>query len=195
MSEVGKDNGLLEKLSDGELARAFGKGSEAAFEELYHRYRQQLYAFLNHLTGDPVFADELFEDSWLRVIDKIDRYRDDGKFSAWLFRVARNIFHDRLRQRKRRAEVTLDTGLDGMEEVSSAADPQEIMSQRDIGREIAAALQMLPPDQREVFLMRHQELSFKEIADIQKCPLNTVLSRMQYALRSLRKLLHGIYQD
>ena len=89
------------ELSDSELIKAFGEGDHAAFETLYHRYRRQLYGFLSNLIpGNPAEVDEVFEETWLRVIDKLPKYRDDGKFSAWLFRVSRNLFIDRVRRNR-----------------------------------------------------------------------------------------------
>lgn len=182
-----------EKLSDAQLIKSFRNGNEAAFEILYERYRQRLYAFLNHLTGNSGDADEVFEETWIRVIDKLDKYRDDGKFSAWLFRVARNIFWDKCRRRKRNGEVEFDESFAINEEFGSAnSDPSLVVNSGDVGREVAAALQLLTPEQREVFLLRYEDVPFKEIADIQKCSINTVLSRMQYALRSLRKTLRNV---
>ena len=89
-----------EPLEDKELIKLFIKGDDTAFETLYYRYRKNLYAFLNNMTYDQSVADEIFEDTWLKVINNIGKYRDDGKFSAWLFRVARNIFYDRCRRKK-----------------------------------------------------------------------------------------------
>ena len=82
------------------LIHAYAKGDDKAFETLYHRYRRQLYGFLRNLTGNPSVADEIFEETWVKVIDKLPSYRDDGKFSAWLFRVGRNLFIDHIRREK-----------------------------------------------------------------------------------------------
>ena len=86
---------------DGELIAAFVRGDEKAFEQLYGRYKRQLYGFLNNLiTDNPAEVDEVFEETWLRVLDKLPGYRDEGRFSAWLFRIGRNIFIDRLRKNR-----------------------------------------------------------------------------------------------
>lgn len=179
----------LEDRSDPELIGAFLVGDEAAFEALYERYKRQLYAFLNHLSGNAGVADEIFSETWLRVIDKLQRYRDDGRFSAWLFRIARNLFNDRCRRLKRRAEVALNDEAPPPVAAPVWDDPREFLANCELGEEIADALQKLPDDQREVFLLRYEDFSFKEIAAMQNCSINTVLSRMQYALRALRKRL------
>ena len=86
---------------DGALIAAFVRGDERAFEQLYGRYKRQLYGFLNNLIVDnPAEVDEVFEETWLRVLEKLPRYRDEGRFSAWLFRIGRNIFIDRIRKNR-----------------------------------------------------------------------------------------------
>lgn len=175
---------------DAELLAEFCRGDEKAFETLYHRYRQLLYGYLNNLCGgNGAEADEVFEETWLRVIEKAPGYRDDGKFSAWLFRISRNIFIDRLRRNKPERFVDADVES-AMEDPVTEFSPERELGAADTRTLIARALAELPPEQREVFLLREEEeLSFREIADIQECSLGTVLSRMRYALKNLRNFL------
>ena len=175
------------------LIHAFCAGDEYAFEVLYHRYRKQLYGFLKNQCGNPSLADELFELTWLRVIDKLPAYRDNGKFSAWLFRIGRNIFFDHLRKEKHMSDA-LRLDDEAVQEVTGqkSREPDFILNNEDLGKMLTSALQGLPPEQREVFLLRQQEMSFREIARIQNCSINTVLGRMQYALKSLRKIIQDI---
>ena len=184
-----------EDWSDMELIRSFTRGDERAFETLYFRYRRQLYGFLSHLIGNPAEVDEVFEESWLRVIEKLPQYREEGRFSAWLFRLSRNLFIDRLRRDARHAgNVPLDAGR--MPEVPgpAAVRPERNLDSAELEEALRRAVEALPSEQREVFLLRQQEFSFKEIATIQKCPVNTALGRMQYALKSLRRMLREIDQ-
>ena len=179
--------------SDAELLSGFCQGDEKAFETLYHRYRKLLYGYLNNLCGgNTAEADEVFEETWLRVIHKAPDYRDDGKFSAWLFRISRNIFIDRLR--RNRPEMVAEVEVEHvLEDAATEFSPEREAGAADLKRMIAQALAELPPEQREVFLLREEEeLSFREIAEIQGCSLGTVLSRMRYALKSLRSFLTGI---
>lgn len=184
-----------EALSDAGLIRAYLKGDEKAFEVLYYRYRKPLYGFLNNLTaGNSSEADEVFAETWLRVIDKLPKYNDSGKFSAWLFRISRNIFIDRLRHNKPERFVTID-GDDQIEIMAGSSEfsPDREIGAGDISKEIYRALTSLQPEQKEVFLLREEaELSFKEIAEIQQCSIGTVLSRMRYALKKLRLILRNI---
>ena len=176
------------------LIRAYADGDDKAFETLYYRYRKPLYGYLNNLAGNNYAeVDEIFAETWLRVIDKLPKYQDSGKFSAWLFRVSRNIFIDRLRHNKPDKFITLD-GEDSMElSETTAFSPDRELGTGDISKAISFALDQLQPEQKEVFLLREEaELSFKEIAEIQQCSLGTVLSRMRYALKKLRYFLSNI---
>ena len=179
--------------TDMDLVRDFSRGDEKAFEELYHRYDRQLYGYLNNMIGNASEADEVFEETWLRVIEKLPKYRDEGRFSAWLFRVARNLFIDRVRRKNpERNSISLDDDETLPVAASDAGSPERIADAGDLAEVIDAAIGGLPPELREVFLLRQQEVPFKEIALIQGCTINTVLSRMQYALRNLRKSLSQV---
>ena len=183
-----------EAFDDADLIKAYRKGDEKAFETLYYRYRKPLYGYLNNLAGgNGSESDEVFAETWLRVIDKLPKYQDSGKFSAWLFRIARNIFIDHLRHNKPEKFVTIDAE-DSSEVVEvTHVSPARQLGNRDISKAIARALESLQQEQKEVFLLREEgELSFKEIAEIQQCSLGTVLSRMRYALKKLRSFLENI---
>ena len=176
---------------DGALIAAFVRGDERAFEQLYGRYKRQLYGFLNNLIVDnPAEVDEVFEETWLRVLEKLPRYRDEGRFSAWLFRIGRNIFIDRIRK-NRNAAAAMELDAEEAPQVAGpmSMEPDQELELGEVGDVIAQAVERLPVEQREVFLLRQQELAFREIAVIQQCSINTVLGRMQYAIRSLRKII------
>lgn len=177
---------MMNEPDDMMLIRSYIAGDERAFEMLYRRYRKQLYGYLcNLLSGNTADADEIFEETWIKVINKLPSYRDQGKFSAWLFRVARNVFIDSVRKNSR-APLSLEA-----EELPEVPDwsqrPERGMEEKDSLKIIEEALSELPEEQREVFLLRQQYFSFKEISEIQVCSVNTVLGRMHYALRNLKK--------
>lgn len=179
--------------ADAVLIERFLRGEEAAFEALYNRYRRQLYAFLNNLIGPGAECDEVFEETWLKVIDKLPGYKDDGRFGAWLFRVGRNQFYDRLRRsRHERENLSLDVEEPPQVAAPTGYGPGERMELNEVEQLVNAAVAELPEELRETFLLRQQGVAFKEIAEIQQCSINTALSRMQYALRALRKALSGI---
>ena len=179
--------------ADGDLISAYLAGDESAFETLFFRYRKMLYGYLNNmLSGNQSEADEVFAETWTKVIEKLPRYRDVGKFSAWLFRLARNIFIDRLRRIHPERFVTMDDENSPDLPDGNSFSPDRTLGASETGVMIARALEQLPPEQREVFMMREQDISFKDIARIQNCTVNTALSRMRYAIRQLRIYLSGI---
>ena len=179
-----------------DMAALLGVSRASAYELVKEKGFPKLnvvYGYLNNLCGgNTAEADEVFEETWLRVIHKAPDYRDDGKFSAWLFRISRNIFIDRLR--RNRPEMVAEVEVEHvLEDAATEFSPEREAGAADLKRMIAQALAELPPEQREVFLLREEEeLSFREIAEIQGCSLGTVLSRMRYALKSLRSFLTGI---
>lgn len=180
----------MDEPDDMMLIKSYIAGNERAFEMLYRRYRNQLYGYLyNLLSGNNAECEEIFEETWIKVINKLPAYKDQGKFSAWLFRVARNIFIDRMRRNKH-CTVALESGE--LPEIPDwSRSPEKDLETHDTVRIIEDALAELPEDQREVFLLRQQSVSFKDIASIQECSVNTVLGRMHYALRNLRKIITG----
>lgn len=187
-------NSDYENLEDAALIRAYIAGNPKAFEVLYCRYRKPLYGFLNNLVGNyNSEADDVFSETWLRVIDKLPGYKDNGKFSAWLFRVARNIFIDRLRHNKPEKFTAIDSENSSIQDNITVFSPDRQMGTGEIAKMINEALDKLQPEQKEVFLLREEgELSFKEIAEIQGCAIGTVLSRMRYAMKNLRLFLKNI---
>ena len=177
-------------VSDNALIKAYLEGDGQAFETLYYRYRKQLYGYLrNLLSGSGIDADDIFEETWLKVIDKLPRYRDEGRFSAWLFRMAHNIFIDHIRKYKKHIMQSIDREDIPDLPAPDHRQPGQELENIELGREIEQAVQSLAKEQKEVFLLRQQELSFKEIAAIQNCSLNTVLSRMHYAIKKLKLFL------
>ena len=194
-------------LEDAELVRAFKGGDDAALGELIGRYRDRLYAYLRRLAGDDAGAEDMFQDTWVKVARGIGAYREDGRFSAWLFSVARNTAMDALR-RRRPGNVSLDAASEGdtmrhgvpvppgrpLSETISSAEPGPEASYEasESRRAIGAALAELSPEQREVFLLRHYSgMSFKEIADALGVPIGTVLARASRAAAKLRDKLAG----
>ncbi len=176
--------------SDGVLVKNYLAGDEAAFDALYERYKKPLYSYLNRFLGSGTNADDVFQQTWLKAIAKLPGYQSREKFFSWLSMIAHNLAVDSFRREKTAGELPLEDDAAAAIE----APPQEAwreMDSTELGQAISEALSSLTPDLREVFLLRNEGLSFKEIAEIQKCPLNTALGRMNYALKNLRKLLDG----
>ena len=180
-----------EQIADAVLIAAAKDGDERALEMLYERYRRPVYAFITRmLNGDSMTADDIFQNLWIKVLNKLSVYQEDGKFSAWLFRIARNQVLEHFRREKSRAKigkVTEDGELP--DQISSNNSPVSALAEKELRERLEQLLNELPIEQKEVFIMRQDNLSFKEIAEIQKCPLNTALGRMHNCLKFLRHKL------
>jgi RNA polymerase sigma-70 factor, ECF subfamily len=183
--------------SDQELVVRYRGGDVEALEQLVERYRKPMFGFILNLVGDGPEADEVFQEAWVRVIHTIGRYRE-GNFGGWLFRIARNLTVDH--HRRRRRLVSLDeTSPEGRHPAVELQDPGRSPAEEAAGREvrdrIAQAVRDLPPEQKEVFLLRVEgALPFREIAGVQGVSINTALARMQYALAKLRAALGPRYR-
>ena len=155
---------------------------------LYERYRRPVYAFISRtLNGDSMTADDIFQDLWIKVMNKISAYQEDGRFSAWLFRIAHNQVLEHFRREKSRSKIGKVTD-DGEipDQISNRFSPVSALAEKELSERLEALLNQLPPEQKEVFIMRQNNLSFKEIAAIQKCPVNTALGRLHNCLKFLR---------
>jgi len=177
--EVG-DEALVERLRGGDAA---------AGETLCKRHHEPLMRYLQRLVG-PQIAEELFQQTWLSVLEHIERFdaaSNAGAFKAWLFRIATNKANDHWRSGGRER-----TGRECLRLVTETLGPDA--SHRLEGQEMAAklqqALQQLPENQRQILLLRfYSDMKFVEIAEVLGCPLNTALGRVHKAILKLRQLM------
>ncbi|MFH1135984.1 MAG: RNA polymerase sigma factor [Pseudomonadota bacterium] len=184
------------QLSDEELMTAYVQGDEAAFEVLLKRFRQPLFGFLFRYLGRADRAEDVFQEVFFEVIRARKRYKPDFKFSAWIFRIARNRAVDRLRRDGFRDMESLDAGLDPRDENSDSRinnlagegpNPEEAAGGREFTLALEEIMAGLPPEQREVFWLKERSgLSLAEIADMTGAGQNTVKSRLRYALEKIR---------
>jgi len=182
------------RASDDDLMGFFIAGDKRAMEELFARYRRQVYSWLLRSSPDHSTAEDLYQDAWLRVIRGARGYRA-GNFRAWLWRIVRNAAADAAG--KMRPSLTLDAAAGAEGEEWSAVD--DVRDERLVGalermeaaerrERVAAAVAALPPEQREVVLLRTvAELGYREISETLGIPLGTALSRMRLAVERLRK--------
>lgn len=177
---------------DAERIRAYRNGDDSAFAALYRHYERPLYAFILRFNSTRSQADDLFQQTWLKIIKGLPNYDEQGKFSSWLFGIANNCCIDAVRKQKR--TLTTHPG-DRQQDVfesmpTESPDPEATTIQNEEKSMMEAALDLIPEEQRQVLLLRiHGEMPFKEIASLLNCPINTVLGRMHYAVRNLRKIL------
>lgn len=191
--------------ADEELLRRFNEGEAEAFELLVRRYERPLYNFILRSVRRRERADELLQDVFLKVVQRSQDFKGQSKFSTWLYTIARNLCIDHSRKMVFRRHKSLDAatraGRDSegptlLERTPSSdlgSDRRAIAN--DLAARIAAAVEELPEEQREVFLMRQvQGMAFKAIAEVVDVPENTVKSRMRYALERLQRALDD-YRD
>ena len=185
---------MKEAPDDMVLIEAYLGGDQAAFATLYERYKRQLYAYLGRMIPqDPASVDDIFQQTWVRAIRRLPDYRNREMFLAWLMRIAHNLAVDLFRSGARRGEQSLSE-VDPETDMPLTKDgdtPSGRLDRRELGEAIRQAVNELPPELREVFLLRQDGVSFREIAEIQHCSINTSLARMRYALNKLRASLAG----
>lgn len=181
------------KKTDHELINLFGDGNFDALEALVLRHKDKLYTSILFLVKDKYLAEDIFQDAFIKVIDTINggRYTDEGKFLPWVMRIAHNLCVDHFRKIKRSPSIKTSDDRDIFEVINfSEAGADEKMMQTQSHERVRKLLDMLPEDQREVIVMRHYaDLSFKEIAKLTDCSINTALGRMRYGLINLRKMM------
>ena len=189
--------------SDESLMLAYRSGEVRAFEQLVTRHRKSVYNFLLRYVRDRAAAEDLMQETFLRVIKSAAHYQPQAKFTTWVFTIARNLCIDAARREKHRRVASLDapTGSDGdgAPLVELLSDGAAGVDRNAIGRQLqermVAAVAALPEEQREIFLLREvADLQFNEIAGVVGVSENTVKSRMRYALEKLREYLDE-YRD
>jgi len=174
--------------ADDEIAR-LRRGDPDALTGILSRYQHRLYRFLSRLVQDPSLADDLFQQTWLRVMQKIGSYDARARFDTWLFSVAHNLAIDHLRrQRSRSLDEPDDSGASPADRLPSAGpNPLEEFLESERAAMLAAAIQELPAIHREVLSLRFEEgMKLEQIAEVAAVPLSTVKSRLHRALDSLR---------
>jgi RNA polymerase sigma factor (sigma-70 family) len=183
----------LSKLSDHELITLFNAGNVNAFETLVLRHKDKLYTSILFLVKDKYLAEDIFQDVFIRVIDTIKggRYTEEGKFLPWAMRIAHNLCVDYFRKVKRTPTIRNSEEQDIFEVLNFTEESAEDkMIKKQSHNRVKDMLDQLPEDQREVIILRHYaDMSFKEIAQITNCSINTALGRMRYGLINLRKMM------
>ena len=180
----------LEASSDESLLARYREGDSAAFEILYARHRQGLYRFLLGLSGSAERAEEVYQDTWLSLIRSASQPQGRATFRTWLYQIARNRLIDHWR--KHGVHQPLHDSYDEQAHAlaDETSDPEQLLSLSRDSQRLDTALQSLPADQREVFLLRaYSDLDLPQIAALTETPLETVKSRLRYAQQKLRRLL------
>ena len=185
---------ILTKLTDKELVMAYANGDNSAFDTLLGRYEKSLFNYILTIVKDEDLANDIFQETFVKAITVIrqGRYEDNGRFGAWLNRVAHNKIIDHFRRAK--AENTVSNDAD--EEIDLLNDRslceesiEDVMISGQLTRDLQRLVAELPDVQRQVLMMRiYRDMSFKEIAEETGVSINTALGRMRYALRNMRRM-------
>ena len=179
--------------TDHELIHLFRDGNLHALEALILRHKDKLYTSILFLVKDKYLAEDIFQDVLIKIIDTIrgGRYTEEGKFLPWAMRIAHNLCVDHFRKVKRTPAIKTSDDRDIFEVINFTEEGADtkIMKKQSHDR-VRQMLDLLPEDQREVIILRHYaDLSFKEIASLTNCSINTALGRMRYGLINLRKMM------
>lgn len=192
----------LVSLPDADVVRLAQEGRERAFRELVRRYERPVFSLVYRMVRDRELAEDLAQDAFIKVLNHIDRYSPEFKFSSWVFKIANNVAIDHLRRRR------LNTiSMDGSPHASSAAEVEastfdvavdqesalDELESRELGASIEAAIGELRPEYRSCIMLRHVEgRSYEEIASTLDLPLGTVKTYIHRARHELRRALEDI---
>lgn len=187
-------------IADEALMQGYAAGDAAAFDRLYQRHRGSMFRYVRRHVGNDGLAEELFQDIWMRVINARDRYVVSAKFSTWLYTIAHNRLMDHFRATATAGEVVplLAEAEDGdapqFEIAAPDADtPQTMHVRRRLAERILGALDALPREQREAFVLQQEaDMSVEEIAAVTGVNRETAKSRLRYALAKLRRDLQDL---
>lgn len=186
----------LERLSDEELMEEVVHGSQDAFAVIVSRYQNRVINIVARLISDRERAQEIAQETFLRVFLHRERYRPSGKFSTWLYTIAMNLGKNEIRRRVRqRGVISLDKLLEAAGDsggfiADPGPGPERLYRRRDVEAKVTEAVARLPRKFREVILLRDiQQLSYEEIADVLQIPGGTVRSRINRARLALKEAL------
>lgn len=180
-------------LSDEKLVSLYATGENAAFDELLQRHQNRIFTYIVNIVKDKDIADDLFQETFVKAIVTINqgRYTENGKFLAWIMRIAHNLIIDHYRQEKQLAQVSSDNEeVDILNRKELSEDTiEDTLVRHQILKDVRNLVNALPDLQREVLEMRYyMNLSFKEIAEATGVSINTALGRMRYAIINLRRI-------
>lgn len=181
------------KHTDHDLIHLFIDGNLDALETLVIRHKDKLHTSILFLVKDKYLAEDIFQDVFIRIIDTMrgGRYTEEGKFLPWAMRIAHNLCVDHFRKVKRTPIIKNSDDKDIFEVLNFTEDGADTcMMKKQSHDRVREMLDRLPEDQREVIILRHYaDMSFKEIASMTHCSINTALGRMRYGLINLRKMM------
>ncbi len=187
----------MHEAPDESLMVEFVAGDEKAFDVLVRRYEAPLVNFLFRYLGDGADAEEVFQEAFIRVYTKRERFDADRKFKTWLYTIALNLARTALKRKRSAPLVAREEDSGGSQdkivlegEAPEGYSPDRSQETKELGEMVRAAVTSLPRKQREVFMLfQYQGLNYAEIASILGRPVGTIKSQMHYAIAALREKL------
>ena len=183
----------LRRMTDEQLVVSYSEGNNQAFDILLSRYENRLFSYIYFIVRNNELAEDIFQDTFVKAITTIrqGRYTENGKFPAWITRIAHNLIIDYFRQEKNENVVSNDDSeVDLLNNINlSERTIESEIIEGQIKDDVRELVKLLPDNQREVVYMRfYQNLSFKEIAEATGASINMALGRMRYAILNLRRM-------
>lgn len=184
----------LNQMTDDMLVGLYSSGNAKAFDVLLDRYKDKLYAYISFVVRDTQLAEDIFQETFLKTIVTLQKgsYSSNGKFGAWITRIAHNLIMDSFRQDRSENTVSRESDERDCLNDSRFSDPtvEDCMINDQTLADVRALVDMLPDNQREVVFMRYyQDMSFNEIAIATGVSINTALGRMRYAILNMRRMV------
>ncbi len=180
-------------LADDKLVKMYADGDNAAFETLLNRYKSRVYSYIYFIVRNSDVCEDVFQETFIKAIITIKqgRYKENGKFLAWINRIAHNLIIDYFRKSQSentRSNDDYDYDLLNLSELTDKNVEDEIVYCQVLN-DVARIVEHLPESQQEVIRMRYyDDLSFKEIAEKTGVSINTALGRMRYAIMNMRRI-------
>ena len=180
-----------------EIARGLRRHDPDLLDRLIEQYQHRLLRYLLYLTGNRQTAEDLFQETWIKVLERGNQYDGKHNFNTWLFAVARNLTIDQLRRKK---AISLESLSDEADEPMEIADSSqisalEVVARHELRERVQAGLKAIQPEYREAVVLRfHEGLSLDEIAEVTGAPLGTIKSRLYRGLNALLPKLKGVLE-
>lgn len=180
-------------MTDEALVELYAHGNNSAFDVLLNRYEKSIHSYIFYIVRNDDLTEDIFQETFLKVIMTIKqgRYTENGKFKAWITRIAHNLIIDTFRQERNENTISNDeVEIDLLNDMKLCeSNIEDDMVQEQVYLDVKKLVKHLPDNQREVLEMRYyQDMSFKEIADVTGVSINTALGRMRYAILNMRRM-------
>ena len=191
----------LRDIRDEDLIVQVQNGQRKAYDELVSRYKGRLFSFILRMVKDPTLAEELAQETLIRVYIHAEKYREIARFSTWVFTIATNLVRNQMRQRSRRPRlVSLNPAPDEdempVDPPDRRADPTETIQREELAEIMAEATSRIPEKYRIPFLLREvEQLSYEEIQQVTGLKLGTVRSRINRARNRFRQNIKPLLKN